>query len=205
MNILMQISEGDGQEKKNKHTIISEGDEQEKKKHTIAMKKFEDFRMVNGESITEMETQFMKLLSKVANLGKGLSQKEINLKILRGFLNSWVMKVMTMRDHRDLKAIHTSQIFSDFRAYEFEREPRCEDNESKSVALVIVQQPSTYSRSNSNSSDFLTDEQFAMFVRKFKRFMRKNNIQGTPSTTSSSTRRHFERSSTSKSKNSEGL
>lgn len=37
-----------------------------------------------------------------------------------------------------------------------------------------------------------------MFVRKFKRFMTRNNIQGSPSTPSSSNRRHSERSNTSK-------
>ncbi|XP_031108676.1 uncharacterized protein LOC116013166 [Ipomoea triloba] len=44
--------------------LICEGDEQEKEnKLTIAIKKFEDFKMGAIESITEMETRFIKLLS----------------------------------------------------------------------------------------------------------------------------------------------
>lgn len=53
-----------------------------------------------------------------------------------------------------IKAIQTSQIFRDLKAYKFEKEPKQGDDEPKSAALVADQQPSTSSRSNSNSSDF---------------------------------------------------
>ncbi|XP_031108432.1 uncharacterized protein LOC116012902 [Ipomoea triloba] len=106
--ILIQITEGDEQEKENKLTI--------------AMKKFEDFKMGAGESVFEMEARFMKLLTEIDDLDKELTQKEINLKILRGLPKSWKMKVIAMRDHRNLKTTSTTQIFSDLKAYEFERE-----------------------------------------------------------------------------------
>lgn len=110
-----------------------------------------------------------------------------------------------MRDHHDLKALSTSQIFTALKAYEFEMEPRKEEDEPKTAVLVANEQPSTSSRSNSNPSDFLIDEQFVMLARKFKRFMRKNNIQGNPLTPSSSSKRHSQRSNTSKSNGNEGL
>lgn len=79
---------------------IGEGNEQEKEnKLTIAMKKFEHFKMGSTKSIAEMESRFMKLLSEIAYLDKELTQKEINLKILRGLPKSWEMKVIAMRDH----------------------------------------------------------------------------------------------------------
>lgn len=46
------------------------------------------------------------------------------------------MEVIATRDHRDLKVIQTSKIFSDLKAHEFEREPRREVDEPKSAALV---------------------------------------------------------------------
>lgn len=49
-----------------------------------------------------------------------------------------------------------------------------EEHEERNVTLV-VEQPST-SRLLENS-DFLTNEKFALFVRKFKKFRRKNNIK----------------------------
>ncbi|XP_031112029.1 uncharacterized protein LOC116016001 [Ipomoea triloba] len=63
--------------------IIGQGDEKEKEnKLTIAMKKFEDFKMGATKSIAEKETRFLKLLSEVEDLEKEHTQKEINLKIL---------------------------------------------------------------------------------------------------------------------------
>ncbi|XP_031105321.1 uncharacterized protein LOC116010177 [Ipomoea triloba] len=68
-DVLMQIGDGDEQEKDNKLTI--------------AMKKFEDFKLGPEESIIDMKARFMKLLMDINDLDeKKLSQKEINLKIL---------------------------------------------------------------------------------------------------------------------------
>ncbi|XP_031090987.1 uncharacterized protein LOC115995985 [Ipomoea triloba] len=66
---LMQISEGDEQKKENKLTI--------------AMKRFEDFKLGAKDSIPDMEARFMKLLIDIGDLDdKKLTQKEINLKII---------------------------------------------------------------------------------------------------------------------------
>ncbi|XP_019171359.1 PREDICTED: uncharacterized protein LOC109166916 [Ipomoea nil] len=172
---------------------LGEGDEQEKdNKLTVAMKKFEDFKVMPNEAITDVELRFTKLLGDLSDLGKELTKKEKNLKILRGFAKSWDMKVTAKRDHRDMKTTSTSKIFSDLKAYEFEHEPKeLEEPDIRNVALVANQQTSTSNRSTSNSSNFLSDEQYAMFVRKMKRFMRKNNFQDFQR---SSSRRQHERS-----------
>ncbi|XP_019155253.1 PREDICTED: uncharacterized protein LOC109152133 [Ipomoea nil] len=163
-NVLMNLGEGDEQEKDNKLTM--------------AMKKFEDFKMLPNEAVTDMELRFARLMGDLSDLGKELSEKEKNLKILRGLPKSWEMKVTAMRDHRDMKTTNTTKIFSDLKAYEFEHEPKDADEpETRNVALVANQQASTSNRSKSNSCEFLSDEQYALFVRKMKRFMRKNNFQ----------------------------
>ncbi|XP_031090845.1 uncharacterized protein LOC115995834 [Ipomoea triloba] len=148
--------------------LIGDGDEQEKEnKLTIAMKKFEDFKLNPKESITEMEARFIKLLMEINDLDENkLTQKEISLKILRGLPKSWEMKVVAMRDHRDLKTTSTTQIFSDLKAYEFEKEAlNDEEPETRNIALVANHQPSSSTpRSNTNpSSDFFTDDQMALF------------------------------------------
>ncbi|XP_031124300.1 uncharacterized protein LOC116027010 [Ipomoea triloba] len=49
---------------------IGEGDEQEKEnKLTIALKKFEDFKMQSGETIADMEARFIKILGEIVDLG----------------------------------------------------------------------------------------------------------------------------------------
>ncbi|XP_019153476.1 PREDICTED: uncharacterized protein LOC109149937 [Ipomoea nil] len=96
---------------------LGEGDEQEKdNKLTVAMKKFEDIEMMPSVAITDMELKFTKLMGDLTDLGKEPTEKEKNLKILRGLPKSWDMKVTVMRDHRDMKTTSTSKIFSDLKA-----------------------------------------------------------------------------------------
>ncbi|XP_019164367.1 PREDICTED: uncharacterized protein LOC109160534 [Ipomoea nil] len=135
-NVLMELGEGDEQEKDNKLTV--------------AMKKFEDFKMLPNETIMDMELRFTRLMGDLTDLGKELTEKERNLKILRGLRKSWEMKVIAMRDNRDMKTTSTSKIFSDLKAYEFEHEPKdAEELETRNVALMANQSAST---SNSNTS-----------------------------------------------------
>ncbi|XP_019155251.1 PREDICTED: uncharacterized protein LOC109152131 [Ipomoea nil] len=79
-----------------------------------------------------------------------------------------------MRDHQDLKITQMTKIFSDLNAYEFEHEPKeIEETETRNIAR--------------------SDEQFALFLHKFKRFIRKNNFQELQTFPSSSNQRHTER------------
>ncbi|XP_031131738.1 uncharacterized protein LOC116033121 [Ipomoea triloba] len=154
---------------------IGEGDEQEKdNKLTIAMKKFEDFKMLPSENIADMEARLVKVLGEISDLGKTINQKEISLKILRGLPSSWDMKVTAMRDHRDLKTVSTDKLFSDLKAYEFEMKSKLEEEREERTTALVAEQPSN-SRLVGNN-DFLSDEQFALLVRKFKKFMWKNNF-----------------------------
>ncbi|XP_019183739.1 PREDICTED: uncharacterized protein LOC109178657 [Ipomoea nil] len=62
---------------------LGEGDEQEKdNKLTVAMKKFEEFKMLPNETIADMEFRFTKLMGEILDLGKEATEKEKNLKIL---------------------------------------------------------------------------------------------------------------------------
>ncbi|XP_031108643.1 uncharacterized protein LOC116013129 [Ipomoea triloba] len=132
---------------------IGEGDEQEKdNKLIIAMKKFEDFNMLSNESILDMEARIINILGEINDLGKIISQKEINLKVLRGLPSAWDMKVTAMRDHRDLRMLSTEKLFSDLKAYEFEMKAKVEEEDHEVRNSTLMAEPST--------------------SRKFKKFMR---------------------------------
>ncbi|XP_019171997.1 PREDICTED: uncharacterized protein LOC109167438 [Ipomoea nil] len=73
-NVLMNLGEGKEQEKDNKPTMV--------------MKKFEEFKMIPNKAITDMELRFTKLMGDLSDLGKELTGKEKNLKILRGLPKS---------------------------------------------------------------------------------------------------------------------
>ncbi|XP_019160039.1 PREDICTED: uncharacterized protein LOC109156643 [Ipomoea nil] len=57
-NVLMNLGEGDEQEKDNKLTV--------------AMKKFEDFKMLPNEAVTDMELRLTRLMGDLSALGKEL-------------------------------------------------------------------------------------------------------------------------------------
>ncbi|XP_031095135.1 uncharacterized protein LOC115999425 [Ipomoea triloba] len=155
---------------------IGEGDEQEKdNKLTIVMKKFEDFKILSNESIADMVARMIKILGEINVLGKTITQKEISLKVLRGLPSSWDMKVTAMRDHRDLRTLTTDKLFSNIKAYEFEMKAKVEDEREERTTVLIAEQPS--SLRSVDDINFMTDEQFSLFVRKFKKFMRKNNFK----------------------------
>lgn len=50
----------------------------------MAYKCFEDFKMLPGESIIGLEARFMKIVTKIKDLGNDLSQKEICLNVPAG-------------------------------------------------------------------------------------------------------------------------
>ncbi|XP_019189721.1 PREDICTED: uncharacterized protein LOC109184129 [Ipomoea nil] len=81
-----------------------------------------------------------------------------------------------MRDHRDLRMLSTD-------AYEFEMKTRIEDERDERTSALMAEQPST--SISVRNSDFLSDEQFALFVRKVKKFMKRNNVKNSPQASSS--------------------
>ncbi|XP_031099726.1 uncharacterized protein LOC116003928 [Ipomoea triloba] len=79
-----------------------------------------------------------------------------------------------------------------------------EEPETRNVALVANQQPSSSTiRSNSNSSDLFTGDQLALFMRKFKRFMRKNQPHDNSGKPRTSRYRHTEKPSGSRTRGTE--
>nr|GMC69195.1 kinesin-related protein 4-like [Ipomoea batatas]GMD52386.1 kinesin-related protein 4-like [Ipomoea batatas] len=93
-----------------------------------------------------METRFMKLLGEIIDLDKEFTQKDINLKILRGLPEKWKMMAISIRNHLDVNCTPIDKLFIDLVAYEFEHQSRRETSELRSAVLVADQQPSTSSR-----------------------------------------------------------
>ncbi|KAL8476997.1 hypothetical protein ACS0TY_029337 [Phlomoides rotata] len=54
------------------------------------------------------------------SLGKDYSQREKNLKVLRALPTEWDMKVVAMRESKDLSRISTFELFSHLKAFEFD-------------------------------------------------------------------------------------
>ncbi|KAL8502792.1 hypothetical protein ACS0TY_021782 [Phlomoides rotata] len=112
------------------------------------------------------------------SLGKEYSQREKNLKVLRDLPPEWNMKMVAMRESKDLSKISTFELFSDLKAYEFDIDKRKDEETSSSKVTVVV-------AANSNVVLESEDEQdeMVLFIRQFKKIVRggKSNWRKGPS------------------------
>jgi hypothetical protein len=83
--------------------IMCEGTDQIKEnKLTLAMQKFESFKMKAGETVDKLDGRFTEIINELTSLGKEYSNREMALKILRALPKEWDMKVVAMSDAKDL-------------------------------------------------------------------------------------------------------
>ncbi|CAH9114484.1 unnamed protein product [Cuscuta europaea] len=117
-----------------------------------------------------MYARLLTLTIEISELGKDLSPKETNLKVLRGLPSPWKMKVTAMRDSKDLRTYSTEKLISDLKSYEFEMsEEEKEEVEDRTTTALTA---STSQVNNFYPSTLLTDEYMAVFARKFRKFMK---------------------------------
>ncbi|KAL8457775.1 hypothetical protein ACS0TY_035594 [Phlomoides rotata] len=62
------------------------------------------------------------------SLDKHYSQREKNLKVLRALPTQWDMKVVAMRESKDLSKTSTFELFSDLMAFEFDIDRRKDED-----------------------------------------------------------------------------
>ncbi|CAH9113282.1 unnamed protein product [Cuscuta europaea] len=160
--------------------LIGAGDEQEKdNKLTIANKRFDDFKLLPGETISKMYDRLLTLTGEISELGKELTTKEINLKVLRGLSSAWKMKVVAVQASKDVKTYPTDKLISDLKAHEFEMIEEKEDvPEERTITALTA---STSKVNDFDPSILLSDEYMAAFARRFKKFMKNPKDGRSPS------------------------
>ncbi|GAB2292592.1 hypothetical protein Dimus_038213 [Dionaea muscipula] len=155
--------------------LICQGTEAIKdNKLTVAIQKFESFKMKHGEYIEEMDSRFTAIIDELTMLNKTYSNKEMCLKILRALPTEWDMKVTAMRETKNLSTTTTFQLFSDLKTYEFEliNQKKPKVNNQSVPALVAPQVTPQPSKAEEKKEDKKEDlhEQMALLMKKFKKF-----------------------------------
>ncbi|WP_192819805.1 hypothetical protein, partial [Escherichia coli] len=121
----------------------------------------------------------LTLTAEISELGKELTPKEINLKVLRGLPSPWKMKVTAMRDSKDLRTYSTEKLISDLKAHEFEMIEEKEDVPEERTTTALT--ASTSKVNDFDPSILLSDEYMAAFARRFKKFMKNPKDGRSPS------------------------
>ncbi|XP_075521538.1 uncharacterized protein LOC142554748 [Primulina tabacum] len=101
--------------------------------------------------------------------------------VMRALSRKWNVKTIAMRESKDLNKLELHDLFAVLKAYEFELGIRTEEDPStsqqtKALAATIVTLPVKDSTSK-KSAEQLSNEAISLFVKKFSKFMRKNQSQ----------------------------
>lgn len=170
---LIQICEGNDQTKENKLSV--------------AVQKFENFKMKAGENLTEFDERFTGIINELSILGREYSNRDIAMKVMRALPKEWDVKTIAMRESKDLNKLQLCDLFADLKAYEFELEIRSSEEPSTSqvsqaftastpttTASPTVVNPVTKNNSEKTAVQ-ISDDAMSLFVRKFSKFMKRNH------------------------------
>ncbi|XP_073122726.1 uncharacterized protein [Henckelia pumila] len=100
---------------------LCEGNDQTKEnKLMVAIQKFENIKMKLRETMNEFDERFSSIMIELNALGKGYSNRELALKVMRALPHEWDVKTVAMRESKYLNKIELHDLFVDLKAYEFE-------------------------------------------------------------------------------------
>ena len=131
--------------------------------------------MTSSESIGDTFHRLNIIVISLKSLGKELIVVEQVQKILSNLLQSWEAYVTTIREAKDLETLQIDQLMGSLLTHEIERKggpiitPKTTQPKNKSIALKAT----SFEVISSDSNSFSNDE-LAMFSRKFRKFFRNN-------------------------------
>ncbi|KAL8542657.1 hypothetical protein ACS0TY_003515 [Phlomoides rotata] len=133
----------------------------------IVVQKSENFKMKSGETLENFDSRFIEILNEMELLGKEYSQREKNRKVLRALPPEWDMKVVYMRESKDLSKITTFELFSYLKAFEFDIDKRKDEETSTLKATTLVA-----AESNPDVESEDDQDELALFIKQFKKFVK---------------------------------
>ena len=130
------------------------------------------FSMQPEESIFEMYNHFTTIITNLKGLGNTYTNKELVKKILNSLPKSWEAKMIVIKESKDPNTFPLDELVRSFLTHEMKLKTRKrvqqESSRSKKVEVALkftIQEKERYDQHGS-------DEDVAMFVRKFNKFIR---------------------------------
>jgi len=123
--------------------VTHEGTDEVKRarKHTL-IQEYEMFRMLNGETIAEVQKRFMHIINHLMSLEKTFEKEELNIKILKCLDRSWQPNVTAISESKDLTLLSMTSLFGKLKEHELEMNrlnvQESKDKHVRSIALKAV-------------------------------------------------------------------
>ena len=132
------------------------------------MHQYELFRMEHDESITIMFTRFVDIINDLKSLGKSYSNSDLVRKIPRSLLRTSEAKVTAIQEAKDLNILPLEELLGLLMIHKLSMKQHQEEDvkKKKTIALKSTTQ-------QEKKSDEMNDEEIALIIRKFKRFLKR--------------------------------
>ena len=154
--------------------VIYEGEyEVRETKANMLIFEYVAFRMKDNESVSEMYARLTVLTNGLKSLGKNYTEYELVRIILRSLTLIWHTKAIVIEELRNLSSTTVDELIGSLMTYELNLK-RSKESEKKKKTLALKASPSYKEPSmNGESSSSKEDSsEFAMFTKKFKKFLK---------------------------------
>src|SRR4051812_21232477 len=152
---------------------------------------FDIFHMKQGETVAEMQKIFSHIINRLHTLGHITPNAVATNKVLRCLSRERQPKVTNFKEANDLSTLDLTALFGKLEEHEQdlmnlnkhekkEKKEKSKDTEKKSIALKASSSKSfTKDTCDSESSDEeeSQDEDMGLFVRRYNKYLRKNEIK----------------------------
>ncbi|GJU13421.1 zf-CCHC domain-containing protein [Tanacetum coccineum] len=182
--------------------ITHQGNNQVKaNKIDLHVQQYEQFMIPEEESIDNAFAKFNTIITSLKALDEGFSSKNCVRKFLRALHPKWRAKVTAIEESKNLTTLSLDELIGNLKVYEEvikkdSETVKSKREQSRSIALKDRKESSDEDSSTSDSED----EEYAMAVRNFKKFFKR---QGRFVKQPYEERRSFQRNKDDKNKTSE--
>ena len=139
------------------------------------MHNYELFKMDPNETISTMFTRFTDITNGLKSLDKIYSNVDLVQKILRSLSDKWDPKVTAIQEAKDLNTLSLDELMGSLITHELIMQHRNEDDKKrrKIIAFKAAMDKMEKSEEEHSSGNEIQDDDLAMIVRKFKKFMKR--------------------------------
>lgn len=133
--------------------------------------KFEMERMKDDESFDEFNARLSDIVNSCHGLGEPILESKVVRKFLRSLPDRFAPKVTAIEESKDMDQMKREELVGSLQTYEVNLRPSEKDSRNKGIAFKTVKEESSHVDSDSDSMD----DDMALVVKKFKKFLKKNS------------------------------
>ena len=141
---------------------------------SVLMDKLEKFKMIKGETVSEMEKRFTEIIHPLKSLGKTFTNEEIVKRFMKATIPPYTSKIDAIEEGRDFHNLTLDILVSKLMKKEMELK-KDEVDVPKGKTIALKANPIS---NDSSEEELDSDEDIGMLSRKFKMFLKKKRQEG---------------------------